>query len=488
MSSDGTRSRRASPRGSLRSRLTLSLLLTVLVIGAAGMAVDYRREYDVHIEGTIASLEEQARALQVARRRIPGSAEYAGYVDDFCAQMNEFVSPGHHILVLGPGGRVIVRARHHSGEAIERALLSSGGERGVLTVQGHKLAQARLRDDDGVTIVLAQYLDHVEGILRGQLIRRAMTTAAMAVAIVLLIYLVTNRWVLRPLGGLRDSALEWSARRFSVRCKPTGPPELRDLASRFNSMAAELERHERDRTAELEKARQIQANLLPASIPSVPGLSLVADYRPAEHVAGDLYDIFELPSGKTAIVVLDVAGHGVSAALLTGVVKMSLHRRLAEQDDISQAIELVNSDLLACVSDDKFVTLCLGTWDPGEGVWTYCAPGHPGGVLLSGGEARTLEPTGPLLGVVSEAEWSACAHRLSPGDRVFLYTDGLYEAGAPAHKLGQSGLEDILMRSAEMDLSDQIALVMDDAAQRVTGADADDITIVGFEVRPHSDS
>ncbi len=480
MNSSDNKSPRPKVRGSLRMRLTLALVGIVLTTTGIGMYLDYRREYQVHMAGLRSSLIEQARALQVARRYIADPARFAEYINAFCAQMNEHISPGHHILVLGSDGRVLAGARQHSGPAVERAILSAG-EKEVLNVGNHRLAQVRITDDDGATIVLAQYLDHVETILRAQLLSRAATAGATALAIIVLIFLAIHFWSLRPIESLTSVAGKWSARIFSARAETSGPSEIRLLIERFNAMADELERHENRQVAEMESARRIQENLLPTSLPAMEGITIEADYRPAEQVAGDLYDVFALPDGKIAFAILDVSGHGVSAALLTGVVKMSLHRRLSEQDDIAEAISLVNRDLIECVTEGRFVTACVGIWQPGRRTWTYCAAGHPGGLLLSGGDIRRLEPTGPLIGALRDVHWSTESVALKTSDRLFLFTDGVIEAGAPANMLATSGLERVILESAGLGLSEQVETIMREVQLRTSGRPEDDVTVLAIE-------
>ncbi len=468
----------------MRLRLTTALVLVVLAVTAVGMILDYRREYRIHMDELRAWLMGQAQALRVARKQIKQPSQFAEYVDEFCAQMNEYISPGHHILVLGGRGEILASTRHHSGPAVEKILLAADGKRTVLKAPGHKLAQVRLKDDDGATIIVAQYLDHVEGILRQQLVSRTATAAATAVAIIVLVFLAIHFWSIRPMERLAEIAGEWSTRAFSARAHLTGPSEIRLLSSKFNAMAEELERHEHRRIAELERARRIQANLLPTSLPSLPGLIVATEYHPVGHVAGDLYDIFALPDNGTAFVVLDVAGHGISAALLTGVVKMSLHRRLAEQADPGKAISLVNGDLLACISGGEFVTACVGIWRPKDSTWTYCGAGHPGGLLAAGEEVQYLPPTGPLLGVLPEAEWLSETIQLHPTNRIFLYSDGATEAGMPSNKLGQAGLERITRRSSDKSLADQVAFIMNEVSIRSSGEPEDDVTVIAIEFSP----
>jgi HAMP domain-containing protein len=476
-------SKRRGHSATLQFRLTFLIVITVLAVLGAGIFVDYHFAYQRHVNATLASLEEQARALVVANSRITERVEFAGYVDDFCAQMNEHISPGHHILVLDATGKVIIRARHHSGAEVEKALLSSSPQDRILAIGEHRLAQVRLKED-GITIIIAQYLDHMERILRAQVVSRSVMAGITALAIILLLYLVIRIWVIRPVNNLAGAAREWAGRNFSVRSIPMGPADFRLLADEFNSMSKALERHERNRIAELEQARQIQSNLLPAKQPTVSGLHIATEYRPAQHVAGDLYDIFNLSNGRTCIAVLDVCGHGISAALLTGVVKMSLHRRLAEKDDLECAMKLVNDDLLACTPEGQFATACVGIWNQKDQSWTYCAAGHPGGLLLTRNNTESLESTAPLLGVLTGTDWPINVVRLSPGHRVFLYTDGVVEAGSTEGELEDYNLEKVLNDSSDLSLSEQVATIMAGTIRRSGGSIKDDATIVAFEVLP----
>jgi len=186
--------------------------------------------------------------------------------------------------------------------------------------------------------------------------------------------------------------------------------------------------------------------------------------------------------------VLDVCGHGISAALLTGVVKMSLHRRLAEKDNIAEAMELVNDDLLACTPDGKFITACVGVWNQGEQTWTYCAAGHPGGLLLSRNHAKFLESTAPLIGVFSETDWSSSKVHLSEGDRIFLYTDGVTDSGVTKGQNVPYDLDKILLNCNDLLLTEQVATLMTETIRYGSGEIEDDATIVAFEVLPKAAS
>ena len=447
------------------------------------MIVEYRRAYQERLELLRGSLEEQAHAVRLAYSQIKGKEEFARYVDEFCAQINGYISPGHHILVLNDQGQIIASTRHHSGKEMEETLLTSDPTEKILYQGKHRLAQVRLQDEGKVTFVLAQYLDHMEGVLRKQLISRFITVGVTAGAIILLLYILINLWVLKPVDNLSTAAKDWADRNFAARSDLTGAADFQLLAKEFNGMAAQLERHEQDQTRELDLARQIQINLLPSASPKIQGLNITADYRPTEHVAGDLYDIIDLSGNKTAIVILDVCGHGISAALLTGVVKMSLHRRLAENEDLSRAMKLVNEDLLACTTPGQFVTACVGMWNSQDRTWTYCAAGHPGGVLFRQGQTQLFSATASLLGVLTDTDWPINEIHLKPQDRVLLYTDGVTEIGVKNDELMTRIQDSIFDNGIGLDLGGHVAAVMANALPNTTSNIKDDATIVAFEVQ-----
>jgi hypothetical protein len=385
---------RAQP-SSLRRRLLAALVSSVVAISGVAAVLDYHRERKRDVDRILLSLEEQAGALEAACLLMTEPDDFGVYVDRYCATMDERISPGHHILILDPNGSVLAGSRHHSGPQIEQALLGTTGSRAVLDVDGHRLAYVRSLDATGRTFILAQYLDRVETALHEQLLRRAFLIVVTALTIVLFIYGAVTYWVIAPLEELMGAAQRWGGRDFSARAALRGPSDLRVVAREFNSMAGQLEVQEQRRLDELEEARQIQANLLPRLSARIGGLALAAEYRPAAHVAGDLYDVFGLPDGRTVVAVLDVCGHGISAALLTGVVKIALRHHVTACPDLSEALRRVNSDIVVCTSDRHFV------------------PGIRAGFLSTRERRRNCRP--PLLCSVScrmaSGLWNPCEYR-----------------------------------------------------------------------------
>lgn len=471
---------RAKP-SSLRQRLLLVLVGSVVTVSSVAMVLDYRREHERRLDAIATSLVEQASALQASHSLVDDPNVFRQYVDEFCATMDERISPGHHIVVLDTDGSVLAASRRHSGPRVEQALLNTTANRSVTTVDDHRLLYVRSSGVEGHTFILAQYLDHAEAALRSQLLRRAFLMMLIVLIVTLLTYLAVAHWVVGPLEGLVDAAQRWARREFAARAPLSGPSDFRAVSQELNSMVWQLEMHEERQQQEFEEARQIQAGLLPKLTSKLDGLTLAAEYRPAAHVAGDLYDAFGLADDRIAIAVLDVSGHGLSAAMLTGVVKTSLRHHLTQCADLSEAVRCLNSDILACTSDSYFVTACVGIWDPKESRWTYCAAGHPGGILIREGKTVVLPSTAALLGVLPEGDWEARSVTLSPHDRIVLYTDGITEALVDGVPFDVGRLRMVLEHTCNLSLSEQTRAVMQAIDQTDAGRMSDDATVIAFE-------
>jgi len=186
-------------------------------------------------------------------------------------------------------------------------------------------------------------------------------------------------------------------------------------------------------TADLARARRYQQALLPKDLPRYYGpIEVAASHVTCEAVGGDIYDVIPLPDGQLLLVIADVVGHGVAAALVTGMIKTALNRTLRVQPELVPAAEAVH-DALAPLSQHRVVTLILAMIDAEANTIQYLNAGHPPALIWrEGAKPRTLDATTPLLsfglGLGSQPVASA---PFEPGDRIALYTDGLYEMRDP---------------------------------------------------------
>jgi phosphoserine phosphatase RsbU/P len=199
--------------------------------------------------------------------------------------------------------------------------------------------------------------------------------------------------------------------------------------------------------AELKQARDIQRGLLPKEIPQLPQFSITGAWEPAREVGGDYYDVIRLTDEKLAICIADVAGKGVSAALLMANVQAAVRAFASETVPPSRVCAQINSVLYTNTAPEKFVTLFYGVLDGNTRTLRYTNAGHPRPLLLRHtGLTTRLENGGALLGVFPDWNYEDSAVRLEPGDLLLLFTDGITEATTLA---GEEFGEDRLIAAAQ---------------------------------------
>jgi sigma-B regulation protein RsbU (phosphoserine phosphatase) len=181
---------------------------------------------------------------------------------------------------------------------------------------------------------------------------------------------------------------------------------------------------------ELSIARQIQSSILPQATPRVAGVTTAARYRPMTAVAGDYYDFLEIDDHRLGVLVADVSGHGVPAALLASMVKVALASQHGRADRPAAVMAGLNDALCGRLAG-QFVTAAYVFIDARAGVIRYAAAGHPPMLRLLRRtlEIRELEENGFALGFSPDARYGELEQPLEAGDRLLLYTDGLIEAG-----------------------------------------------------------
>jgi len=180
---------------------------------------------------------------------------------------------------------------------------------------------------------------------------------------------------------------------------------------------------------ELETARRIQSSLLPRRMPEVRGLTVAARYLPMADVGGDLYDFLAADPERVGILVADVSGHGVPAALIASMVKIALAAQAEHASDPAAVLAGMNRILHGNL-ERGFVTAAYIYIDAGTA--TYASAGHPPQLVWHEGQVEELRQESLPLGRFRRAEYRNGELRLSPGDRLLLYTDGVTEALSPA--------------------------------------------------------
>jgi serine phosphatase RsbU (regulator of sigma subunit) len=213
--------------------------------------------------------------------------------------------------------------------------------------------------------------------------------------------------------------------------KPFDREVLRALVARCLELRWRREEHRRyvaHLEAELSQARTFQQSLLPERDTAFERLSLCSRYLPCLGVGGDLYDYGSAVRGETALLIADVSGHGLPAAMITSVVKSCFHAARLDRYE-PRAVAHRVWDGLAAFGAEKFVTLFAALMLPGEGRMRYVGAGHPPAVLWNDdGQPAWLASTGPLISpALPGSTWQVQSVPVQTGSRLLVYTDGVTE-------------------------------------------------------------
>lgn len=239
---------------------------------------------------------------------------------------------------------------------------------------------------------------------------------------------------------------------------------------------------------ELEIARRIQQSILPREMPASDSLRIAARYLPMTAVAGDLYDFLVIDHRHVGILVADVSGHGVPAALIASMVKVAIASQLPHADDPARVLRGVNQTLCGKLQG-QFVTAAYLFLDLETQRLRYAAAGHPPLLWWHAADQRVedLEQNGMVLGFFAHAPYAAVERDLAPGDRFLLYTDGLLEATNGTEEFyGPERLRASLSAAARTDAGASLAAIIDRLSTwsgRVGALQEDDLTAVFIETR-----
>jgi sigma-B regulation protein RsbU (phosphoserine phosphatase) len=231
---------------------------------------------------------------------------------------------------------------------------------------------------------------------------------------------------------------------------------------------------------DLEQARAFQRMLLPKFFPRIPGLRGEVCYVPSERLSGDFYDFFEVGSMRLGVLIADVAGHGISAALYTGMVKSEMHSVPEEWDSPAALFQRINDKLCTFVRS-RFVTALLLLLDLETRRARYVNAGHPGVLTRDG---RTWDSTGPPLGMLPGGRYEVAELPIAAGERLLLYSDGVSEALRPdATDFGLERLREVFATTRGLP-PDRAVTEIVEAARRFTGRETlvDDATAIVLQL------
>jgi serine phosphatase RsbU (regulator of sigma subunit) len=236
-------------------------------------------------------------------------------------------------------------------------------------------------------------------------------------------------------------------------------------------------------------AGALQESLLPPGLPDIPGLDLAARFRPAGQgyrVGGDFYDAFESDPGRWVVVLGDVSGKGPAAAAVTGLARHTLRTAALHDDSPSHVLSVLNDALRDRLSPREICTVAYLRLEETDGGFdlTFSSGGHPLPLLMrSDGSLEEIGPPGLLLGAKPDLQLPESTWRLSPGDSLLLYSDGLIEAYAPADATSGGDLRSLLRSQASSSPEEIAENVYRTILEGHTTEPRDDIALVVLRVR-----
>ena len=314
---------------------------------------------------------------------------------------------------------------------------------------------------------------------------------------VILLSVLLARIITRPVELLRQGTVALGRGDLDYHLTIETGDEFEELAHSFNTMAGSLKKNiedlrrttaEKERYAkEMEIAKEIQDNFLPAFTPEIPGMELGATTLPAMEIGGDLYDFIPVPGNRWGLAIADVSGKGVSAALFMALCRTLIRASGGAEADPSVALRHANRLIYEDGRSSMFITVFYSVLDPARRTFTYVNAGHNPPLLLRGDPPgiRTLgEGQGIALGVVPDVNIPCSELVLEPGDLIVMYTDGVTEAfNAHDEEFGEERLKDYLQKHRNYPVQEIIDGLIDEVRQFCGSApQSDDITLVILRV------
>ena len=369
---------------------------------------------------------------------------------------------------------------------LDLAMKSVGGRRGMLaTCEGERLAVRSFRGDglrvsetirDRVLKLRASVL--VDDAGADESLRSSSTLFAQEVKSLIAVPLQTKDEVI----GLIYIDTNDLRRTFSAEDLNLLTVMANIAAIRIeNARLIEVEQAERLLSKEVGQAAEIQRNLLPREAPRIAGLDVAGISLPCRSVGGDYFDYLSLAGNRLGVIVGDVAGKGMSAALLMSSLQARVQVLSEETEDLALFLTRLNRSVSATCPENRFITFFVAILDASSGGFTYANAGHnPPYILRANGALETLSGGGPVMGVLKNQQYGSYQGVLGHGDLLVLFSDGATEAvSGDGDEFGEERFEAALRQAAGLSASEVLAFLQQRLDQFMGVApSADDLTLV----------
>jgi sigma-B regulation protein RsbU (phosphoserine phosphatase) len=238
---------------------------------------------------------------------------------------------------------------------------------------------------------------------------------------------------------------------------------------------------ERRAALEMDIARRVQARLFPQKLPPLHTFEYVGGCVQARQVGGDYYDFLDMGPGVMGIVLADISGKGMSAALLMANLQANLRSQYAVAlDDLPRLLQSVNRLFYENTTDESYATMFFGVYDDSQRSLRYANCGHIAPMILrAGGSIQRLTSTTTVLGLFSKWDSPIAEEKLHPGDLLVICTDGVTEAPNPqAEEYGEVRLAEIIQTNRGLPVNELLAAIQTSVQDFTGGTQADDVTLI----------
>ena len=278
--------------------------------------------------------------------------------------------------------------------------------------------------------------------------------------------------------------------------------QLSSLGEAFDNMTESLQhllRESQEKTRlehDIQIAREVQEQLFPSGAPKVPGLELYGICRPARGVSGDYYDFLPVGSDRVGMVLGDVSGKGVSAALIMAAIQSLIRTRLykdssdgepaSERFSTARFFGVLNQQMFENTPDEKYATCFYALYDSGARQLVYTNAGHPAPFLFRNGEVVRLDAGGTPLGLISPTSYREAKIALEPGDTLIAFTDGFTESeNSFGDQFGENRLIEVVQRARGNSLPSLVDEIYRSVEEWTGGGEPqDDMTLIVARATP----
>jgi len=302
--------------------------------------------------------------------------------------------------------------------------------------------------------------------------------------------IVLTRTITKSVADLYEATQHVRAGDFSHRIRIERADQLGSLGESFNAMSSSIhtlieeQRKGQRLENEISIAHEVQSQLFPRGLPTIPGIELGAFCKPARGVSGDYYDLMALETSKLAIALADISGKGISAALLMASVQAALRSQILIDGSVTEhtatITQRINRHLYLNTSDDRFATFFFAIYDTATRVLRYTNAGHPPPLCIHDGKVTRLETGGTVIGAFEDCKYEEGIVKVEPGTLFIAFSDGLVEPeNVYGEEFGMVRLAEVALRNRNASASALVSALLDAPEEWAGSAEqADDMTVI----------